>query len=234
MRAAIRAAVAASLLFGLAASAAGQTGHEEAICTSPAVWICENWEDRPVGTFTTLPAQYKSTGWGLPGPSGNYIVESSVVNDGTKALQIHYPPPNGSQTYGGPGGLPSKRTFYARWYERWSTGFSFGCGAGIKNIEFTMRPDDSWRFFPFATSSTQLGCGTGGPASAFGVRVDFATTDVYSWAGGDGATFRWPQNINGTWVPVANTWYCLEARFTANTAGSPTAGPGSVGDGYLE
>lgn len=120
----------------------GGVGGEEAICSDPNVFMCDNFEDRPLGNpgvGISFPAistpSGKSPRWDVDSANAWNIVSTEPgVAGGGKTLQIHYPAcmfdgsgQDGNHCSGGSGdwafssmGLASKSEFYFRTYLKWS------------------------------------------------------------------------------------------------------------------
>ena len=94
---------------------------EEAVCSDPNVFFCENWEDRALGNgdFTTNKGG-KTLGWGV-GDASTQSVVNSGCQDGGKCLQQTYPDlstpqakDNGGGGFIGTPSFPPTRTVYVR------------------------------------------------------------------------------------------------------------------------
>ncbi len=120
------------------------TGNEEAICSTAAVFLCENFEDRAVQTFfegtgTMNLTLYKNNGWGSNPGTQLFIVNTPAI--GSRSMQWHYPA--GDQSGAGyyemvfpaadtanPNGGP-KSEYYLRFYARYPADFPLGCANGV-------------------------------------------------------------------------------------------------------
>ncbi|MDO8742778.1 MAG: LamG-like jellyroll fold domain-containing protein, partial [bacterium] len=191
---------------------------QEAICASPFVLMCEDFEERALGSADLKRPTTKNKGWDLStGALANHgvISTSEGVYDGAKALQLNYPA--GGNTGGGfmnTSWNNTDRTIYVRWYEKWSPNFKQSFIA-TKNMEL-YTSNGSTDLFQFWSPNVGT---TGYMPGKIPVRFLNYFTE-------QGAAWQPSPNVNGTSEVVLNTdeWYCLEARYTMNT--TPTAKDG--------
>src|SRR5262249_10308924 len=114
----------------------------EAICTQPYILLCENFEDRPLGQFQSLPPSPSTFGSYIIGLDlqGGAIDAAAIVNgtgqffDGTQGLQFFsragYWDGTSLQMYL----LSTNREVWHRWYTKWGPEWSTGWPlAGVKH-----------------------------------------------------------------------------------------------------
>lgn len=168
----------------------GPDGQED-ICSTPAVFFCENFEDRGLGAGDLTRAKYKNPGWQLSEFSSMTVVNTQSF-DGSKALQFAYPA--GTDGIGFMGtAVPTLRTIYFRWYQKWSSSFTF---SGIATKGASLETNGSGQSLYIWWNNW----GDGG---------------ISHWANPIAVEFE--ANVGGTFVPVRDRWYCLEIRATMNT-----------------
>lgn len=176
-------------------------------CDDPAVIMCEDFEDRAVGSGDLQRAKAKQNGWTASATTAGPKVISNAegVYEGARALELTYP--EGQNTGGGfidtswPGGT---QTLYVRWYTKFSANFRWSFVA-TKHMEVLTDNNHQHHLVWFSS-----GGGTSKtPSNAFGYASWFPE-----------------QNVNGALVMVPDRWYCQEMRLTMNSAGQS--------DGYLQ
>lgn len=194
---------------GLGAVAQAQTvppDQQEAVCTDPNVFFCENFEDRSATNVADLSrSKYKNAGWAMSQTGGSLAVTATQAVDGNHSLQLTYEDKSTGPGFMDTGFPASVRTIYLRWYTKWS---------------------QNWVWSPVATKHMETVRGSAGADNHL----------FWSGASGDGPQFIWgyspmllyPQNVNAPSVVIQpNRWYCFEVRITLNSATSAS-------DGYLQ
>ena len=188
---------------------------QEAICASPAVIACENFEDRAVGNGGMDRAKYKHKGWAISnyGATGPQVTSDPTgVFDGSRALQLTYTAGNNvGAGFLDFGWTPSSQTIYYRWYTKYSNNFQWSYIAS-KHIEL-VSSNGLPSYFQFWNG------GGGGTGSKEAVFYNYFTEQGNAWIPSP--------NMNGPVTVIAGQWYCFEARYTINTT------PTSM-DGYLQ
>lgn len=182
---------------------------QESICSTAAVIVCENFDDRSLGTATTTintAILTKTPAWAVSDTS------MSVVNtqafDGTKSLQWTY----GAGSAGAGFfdlGIPSRRDYYIRFY---------------------MKNESTW---VWSTDGNKM-VFIGNPVSGHGDNLIFdqavfgGSTPAWrpQYATNQSYPFQLPNVSGGAAFPL-NQWVCVEFHPTMNSS------PGSV-DGQFE
>jgi len=177
---------------------------QEDICTNAAVIMCENWEDRALGTSDLGRAKYKNPGWLTTLPqTGMTVIDASSGNvyNGNRGLQFRYLQneefPGQMETVS-PNDYP---TLYWRYYTRFSSNWKFS-SIGTKGFETVTQGGQSvyawWNGAGF-TDANELAQYTQNVSNPVAYRG----------------------NVNGgPFIITPGQWYCLELRVTYNTGAS--------------
>lgn len=186
----------------------------ESICADPAVYFCDNFEDRPLGA-TGLnnffdPHVLKSQGWDMGTGQSSITISSSQSFDGTRSMQFQYPAcdqaDGGDQCSASFGSinLPNMMEIYLRHYVKWGVGF-FWSSVATKHIGFFSQSSVGNVQRPYAWHE----------GFNFSQSAQLKMDDV-----GQNET-NYFQNTNG--VPITftgGTWYCLELHMKKNADGT--------------
>jgi len=197
---------------------------QEDICTNPAVFFCENWENRPLGPVWNFVGVggYKNNGWAVSDSITPDIVNTERV-DGTKAIRMVT---GANKASGGwidaafPNGA-AFRTVYWRWYVKYSPNYVWSPEATKHNETVS---------FDRIAGASGADLGVFNFTSNMGFRtpnVVVAATQKDFVAGNPAAAY-FPPNRNGGFSQFdVSRWYCVEARITMNTGALST-------DGYIQ
>jgi hypothetical protein len=226
-----------------------QTGNEETICTTSAVFFCENFEDRVLGTGLSTTqltgARYKNAGWISGGGDSAHSIIASPVAFGTKALRITY----AGGVNNGPGFLEMPLTggttnWYLRFYLRYPSSFPLGCANG--NVFFNFSSGQ------FCTASdpppcqlancvtkmfTNLWPGANAnhyyhhQSATVGAGLDAHVFDQDGCCPNDPAHVIMNQNMNGAVAPIRDVYQCIEFHTRLN---STTSTPDGVLEGWID
>jgi len=213
------------LLLGLPGVVEAQSGNEEAICATPAVFLCENFEDRPVETFyeqsgvgvigTINQPKYKNNGW-APSQTRMFIVASPTANGGQRGMQWTYggginngagfyeqnfPPASGSNPNGGP-----KSDVYLRFYVRIPSNFPLGCANGPHPSG-----NCTTKMVQMSASATSQP-----PIHLYHLQAQITNRETASHIALVNSTVR--QNVNGVVSPIRDVFQCIEYHVRLNTA----------------
>jgi hypothetical protein len=199
--------------------AAAPDGQED-ICTSPAVFFCDNFEARALGTGDLSRTTYKNNGWSQSSLSSPLVINTEHF-DGSNALDMVTPQNSASGGYMS-ASFPNNASFstvYWRWYSKYSSNYVWSPVATKHNETFTCCfngqfgglggavQDNGWFNF---TSNT-------------GARTPVMT---YIFANNNTNPY-FTQNQNVLSQLNVNQWYCFEVRVTQNTCPTCT-------DGYVQ
>lgn len=180
---------------------------QEDICHDPAVIMCDNFESRSAGYtdpwWNRLNQKvYKNTGWNL---SGSWIAvtdDPANVYSGNKALEFNYPAgPRGTNFMGI--GWTSNRTYYARWYTKWSS---------------------NYKFSPIATKHNEFKLQTSGASTGLFWNEFGQLTPKHIFIAANPGVKKLSQNENGKVSWELDRWYCLEIKVTMNSTSTSTDG----------
>lgn len=206
----------------------GQTGNVEAICSTAAVVLCENFEDRTINDNTSLFTNlYKNSAWGVsqPGCTGNGCSSVRATPSGAPAFLgskvMRFVTP-ANQASGGffDHPLPASNEYYVRMYTMW-------CGPPLcattyiwspvatKHVSFENEASTESALWWFCGSN----CGLTAPAEMRQFWYNTFNGPGEAGQGGAGTNER-QQNINGTQRVSLNTWYCLELHVKMNSTSS--------------
>jgi len=216
---------ALAVVFGAAPVLGAAPDGQEDICTDPAVFFCDNFEARALGTGDLSRPTYKNNGWSQsnPGPGGSPLVINTEHFSGSNALDMVTPQNRASGGYMD-ASFPNNarfRTIYWRWYSKYSSNYVWSPIATKHNETFTCCfngevgglggsvQDNGWFMF---TNNT----GTRTPVMTY----IFSRSVPY-----------FTQNMNGMGQLNVNQWYCFEVRVTQNTC--PTCNDGYV-QGWID
>jgi len=195
----IRYVLGFGLLLVVVVSPAGAADLQEAVCDQSFVILCENFEDRGLGTSDMGRAKFKNQGWGISQPANNGVVADGQHSDGTKSFRWDYV---AGWNTGGSGFMDSNwpstyQDLYFRAYVAWSSNFKQSPtstkhfeGSGLFNLWANQEGTRDIRM-----STANLG--------------DLLPVD------------NWRQNVNlpAFNIPTDGSWHCLEARWRQNTDG---------------
>lgn len=190
------------VLFGVSLSPAWAftTDQQEDICTTAAVIMCENFENRAVGlaNATLGSAKYKNNGWGVSDTS------MSIVNnqffDGTKSLQWFYPANFTSGFFDS--AFTARNEYYVRWYMKNSANWVWS--ANGNKMVFILGPVDRIVMFDQALFSGNT------PVNI----VVYPSVDPGLMYQNVGPAFHWP----------LDQWVCMETHLKMNSTLSSTDG----------
>jgi len=178
---------------------------EEAICSNPAVFFCDNFEDRAVGPNDLSGSKGgKTLGWGNIDFSGMPVANDEHF-DGTRSLKFIYPACSwsdnqyegcGTGFMGPPAFNPSPNDWYFRHYAKWSSTFTWSA-VGTKHFAL-LTTDGSRR--PWLNMR-------GGGGTLY-LEDEPDSNRQYDQNQGNNITFN------------LNQWYCLEIHVRHNAPGS--------------
>ena len=190
---------------------------EEAICSDPAVFFCDNFEDRALGGNDLQTNKGgKTTGWDISDTT-TMVISTDTANDGTKSLKFIYPACSwvDGQGQGCGAGLMSnlvkfnRSDWYHRHYIKWSSDYTWAMGAADKHVAFETIPT--------------------GPGGTLVYRQPW----LYSrgFATPTKAIFEDEKNGNVTYIENQgndlsfnlNQWYCVEVHLQFIAPGSSIA-----------
>jgi len=222
------------LLLGLPSVAAAQTGNEEAICLTPEVFMCVNFEDYLVGggSIDTQmnQARYKALGWSFSNPPDSRLrIVNSPVAFGTKAWAVFFPP--GDSLTGG--GLPfvdltvppasgsnpnggGKKDYYMRHYSYYSINFPLDGRNGLSQ----------WNGPPGSNFTKHIELKGNGAANGnhFYHHDNSLDGNIVHQDGSVSPPIIKRQNMNGTRNTILGQWECIEFHVKLSSTTSTADG----------
>ncbi len=180
---------------------AATTDGQEDICNDAAVLMCENFENRALGSAKSSlgSSKFKNNGWGVSSETGMSIVSNEKF-DGSKSLMWTFPE-NGSAGFLD-SAFTANRTVYYRWHMKNSLNWKWS--ANGNKMVFMLGPVDRLVMFDQGLFR--------------GSTPAFLTT--YS---SPEPPNRYP-NVSAFNWPNDGSWVCIEMKITVNSTSLGTDG----------